>query len=186
MELLGIGPPPTNLLELAVWAAAAWGKIYLLDFVRYVIPAGLAFCTLWVVLRRRLAHRRIQAGYPAGRHLRREFLYSLSSLAIFAAIGVAIVHAALSGWTAMYFEVAEYGWLYWTLSLAGMVLLHDAWFYWTHRAMHHRRLFRLFHRVHHKSHNPSPWAAYAFARRRRWCRDCSFPRSSSSCRCTRR
>ena len=29
--------------------------------------------------------------------------------------------------------------------------------------MHHRRLYRFFHRLHHRSHNPSSWAAYAFA-----------------------
>jgi len=28
--------------------------------------------------------------------------------------------------------------------------------------MHHPRLFRYFHLVHHQSTNPSPWAAYAF------------------------
>src|SRR5262249_3233016 len=31
------------------------------------------------------------------------------------------------------------------------------------RAMHHPRVFRWMYRVHHRSHNPSPWAAYAFA-----------------------
>ncbi len=39
---------------------------------------------------------------------------------------------------------------------------HDAWFYWSHRLICHRRLFRRVHRLHHKSQNPSPWAAYAF------------------------
>jgi sterol desaturase/sphingolipid hydroxylase (fatty acid hydroxylase superfamily) len=29
--------------------------------------------------------------------------------------------------------------------------------------MHHPRLFRLFHRTHHLSTNPSPWAAYSFS-----------------------
>jgi sterol desaturase/sphingolipid hydroxylase (fatty acid hydroxylase superfamily) len=43
-----------------------------------------------------------------------------------------------------------------------MFLLHDTYFYWTHRAMHHKKLFRAMHLVHHKSVNPSPWAAYAF------------------------
>ena len=168
MELLGIGPPPADLTELAAWALSAWGKIFLLDFARYLIPAGLAFVTLWWVLRRRLAHRRIQDSYPARHHLRREFLYSLSSLAIFAALGAVIVFATMSGWTRIYLDLAEMdlglgGWGYWAVTLIAMILLHDAWFYWTHRAMHHRRLFRLFHRVHHRSHNPSPWAAYAFA-----------------------
>jgi len=39
--------------------------------------------------------------------------------------------------------------------------LHDAYFYWTHRVLHHRWLFKV-HSVHHRSRNPSPWAAYAF------------------------
>ncbi len=38
--------------------------------------------------------------------------------------------------------------------------MHDTYFYWTHRLIHHPKLFRLFHSVHHESHNPSPWAAY--------------------------
>lgn len=41
--------------------------------------------------------------------------------------------------------------------------MHDAYFYWTHRLIHHPRLFRFFHGVHHESHNPSPWAAYCFS-----------------------
>ena len=43
-----------------------------------------------------------------------------------------------------------------------MFLIHDAYFYWTHRIMHHKSLFNIMHLVHHKSTNPSPWAAYAF------------------------
>jgi lathosterol oxidase len=48
------------------------------------------------------------------------------------------------------------------VSLALMLLLHDAWFYWTHRLMHHPKIFRHVHLVHHRSINPSPWAAYSF------------------------
>jgi hypothetical protein len=44
-----------------------------------------------------------------------------------------------------------------------MVLMHDAYFYWTHRLMHHPRLFRIFHRAHHLSASPTPWAAYSFS-----------------------
>ena len=42
------------------------------------------------------------------------------------------------------------------------IVLHDAWFYWTHRLMHHPRVFRHCHRTHHLSMNPTPWAAFAF------------------------
>src|SRR5262249_34093885 len=39
----------------------------------------------------------------------------------------------------------------------------DTYFYWTHRAMHHKRLYRVFHCTHHLSIDPTPWAAYAFS-----------------------
>lgn len=40
--------------------------------------------------------------------------------------------------------------------------MHDTYFYWAYRIMHHPWLFKMIHLVHHKSTNPSPWAAYAF------------------------
>ena len=43
-----------------------------------------------------------------------------------------------------------------------MILLHDTYFYWAHRAMHHPKIYRHVHLVHHLSQNPSPWAAFAF------------------------
>ena len=47
-------------------------------------------------------------------------------------------------------------------SLALMIVAHDAWFYWAHRLMHRPALFRIFHRRHHRSNNPSPFTAYSF------------------------
>jgi sterol desaturase/sphingolipid hydroxylase (fatty acid hydroxylase superfamily) len=61
-----------------------------------------------------------------------------------------------------YATIAERGWAYWGFSIVLMMLLHDAYFYFTHRLMHHPLLFKRFHLVHHLSTNPSPWAAYAF------------------------
>ncbi|WP_081095169.1 sterol desaturase family protein [Blastomonas sp. CCH8-A3] len=49
------------------------------------------------------------------------------------------------------------------LILAAIIIAHDAYFYWAHRLMHHPRLFRYFHRAHHRSITPTPWAAYSFA-----------------------
>jgi Delta7-sterol 5-desaturase len=49
------------------------------------------------------------------------------------------------------------------LILAGIIIAHDAYFYWAHRTMHHPKLFKTFHRAHHRSVTPTPWAAYSFA-----------------------
>jgi lathosterol oxidase len=65
-------------------------------------------------------------------------------------------------WTKLYYRIDHYGWVYFFFSIVAMIALHDTWFYWTHRAMHWRPLFKLAHRVHHQSHNPTPWAAFSF------------------------
>ena len=43
-----------------------------------------------------------------------------------------------------------------------IVVAHDAWFYWTHRLLHHKRWFGAVHGRHHVSAQPTPWAAYSF------------------------
>jgi lathosterol oxidase len=52
--------------------------------------------------------------------------------------------------------------LWWPISIALYLFLHDTWFYWTHRWMHHPALFARVHAVHHASKPPTAWAAMSF------------------------
>jgi Delta7-sterol 5-desaturase len=47
--------------------------------------------------------------------------------------------------------------------LAAMIIAHDTYFYWTHRALHHPVLYKRFHLAHHRSVTPTPFAAYSFS-----------------------
>lgn len=160
-----MAPPPESpdLGDWLLWAADTAARTFATDLFYYLAGAGLTFVLLWVVFRRRLAHRRIDSAFPESRHIRREILFSIASVAVFALIGVGLTYAALAGWTRIYIDFGAYGWGYWLASIAALLVLHDTYFYWTHRLMHHRLLFKHVHRLHHRSHNPSPWAAYAFA-----------------------
>ncbi len=144
-------------------ALPAWPTILGVHLLLIVVPAGIAFLALWVWKGNPLRRRKIQPGYAPSHAVRREIFYSLQTALIFALNGVFIYVAMAKGWSLTYTEVADYGWLYAVFSLAATIVLHDAYFYWTHRLMHHPRLFDRFHRLHHESHSPSPWAAYAFA-----------------------
>ena len=130
--------------------------------LRYALLAGVAWVLGYVIFKRRWLHRKIVARFPAGSEVRRELRYSLLSLVIFGFTGALTLWAARAGWTQVYWKVSDYGWGWFWGSVACAIFLHDAYFYWTHRAMHHPRLFPWFHRAHHLSHNPTPWAAYAF------------------------
>ena len=129
----------------------------------YVLLAGLAWIGLHWLFSRLLARRRINPQIPARSQISREVLCSLRSLVIFGLMGGFVAFSVVSGWTWMYFRVERYGWPWLLVSIGVMILIHDTYFYWTHRLMHHPRLFRLFHRTHHLSTSPSPWAAYAFS-----------------------
>lgn len=130
---------------------------------RYFILAGIAFFICYFILRNRIAAKKIQLRFPESKDYLREMLYSFSSMCIFAGIVTAVVfNPAIRPHTTIYKDIAEYGWAYYLLAFPIMFLLHDTYFYWIHRMMHHPVLFKWFHLVHHKSTNPSPWAAYAF------------------------
>jgi lathosterol oxidase len=130
--------------------------------MRYAFAAGLAWVLGYWLLRKRWAHRKIVPRWPGGAEVRRELGYSAMTVVVFGAVGATTIFAAMAGKTQMYFRIDAHGWGWFVASIFVAVVVHDAYFYWTHRLMHHPRLFRLLHREHHLSTNPTPWAAYAF------------------------
>jgi sterol desaturase/sphingolipid hydroxylase (fatty acid hydroxylase superfamily) len=99
----------------------------------------------------------------AAADVRREVLCSLRTVLIFGLVGAAVLFAAQRGHTRIYFDLHAHGLPWFVLSIALTIVLHDAWFYWTHRAMHCRWLFAAVHATHHRSTNPTAWAAYSFS-----------------------
>ena len=130
--------------------------------MRYAFFAGVAWLLGYVLFKRRWWHRKVVQREPLSADIRREMAYSAITLVVFGAVGALTVALTKAGYTQMYWRIGKYGWGWLIASVVIAIFVHDAWFYWTHRLMHHRRLFRWFHRAHHLSINPSPWAAYAF------------------------
>lgn len=142
--------------------ASLYGLVFLSDFGRYAIWSIGAYLLIRVLFRRPLEGRKIRSDSPQGAQMRREFLASTRTAAIFALAGFGLVLGDEAGIIKVHDDPAALGWGYFAVSLAGLVVLHDAWFYWTHRLIHDPRLFRGWHRLHHRSHNPSPFTAYSF------------------------
>lgn len=130
---------------------------------KYYLIAGIAFLVFYVGLRRRISWKKIQTRYPAQKDYRREVIFSTVSIFIFAFPPMLLIHNdALRPHTTFYRDISQHGWWYFFGVFPLLFLMHDTYFYWTHRLIHHPRLFKWFHLVHHRSVNPSPWAAYAF------------------------
>lgn len=136
--------------------------ILLIDFLRYALTAGAVWGLVGILLHDRLLGRRILGAVHAPGQIRREVTYSLATVVVFAANGLLIWLLKESGRLTIDDSVATRGGWWWGFSLVLIIVAHDAWFYWTHRALHHRRWFRAVHGRHHASLHPTPWAAYAF------------------------
>jgi Delta7-sterol 5-desaturase len=137
--------------------------IFFILYGRYVVVAGIFFLVFYVFGKRKWLYRKIQPVLPANKDLIREFLYSTFTTVMFTGIGFLILHPKLlRPYTLVYREFSEYGPVYFILSLVLLLITHDTYFYWTHRAMHSKWSMKYVHRVHHQSTNPSPWAAFAF------------------------
>jgi sterol desaturase/sphingolipid hydroxylase (fatty acid hydroxylase superfamily) len=135
--------------------------VFGLNLVRYLLVAGAAFVLLHWLTPRRLQARRLGSGPVSLTQARRELLSSVLSIGIFALVGVGLYLLAQSGASRIYRD-DRYGPVWFVLSVPVMLILHDTYFYWTHRLMHWKPLFQRVHLLHHRSHDPSPLAAFAF------------------------
>jgi Delta7-sterol 5-desaturase len=130
---------------------------------KYFLIAGPAFLICYIILRKKIRCKKIQQAFPKKKDYWREILFSTFSIIIFSFPPLVMLYSdRIRPYTTFYADLSEYGWAYAILAFPIMLLMHDAYFYWAHRLMHYPPLFKAFHLVHHKSTNPSPWAAYAF------------------------
>lgn len=142
--------------------AGQWVENVQTDLTRYAIMAIGVWLVLWVLFAPLARGRKIRDERPPARQLVLEFLVSLRSIAIFSTIGLFTFLLGRFGLLPGPAIAATWGEGWFWISLGLMVVAHDAYFYFAHRLMHHPRVFRLFHRRHHKSMNPSPFTAYSF------------------------
>jgi sterol desaturase/sphingolipid hydroxylase (fatty acid hydroxylase superfamily) len=108
---------------------------------------------------------RVRPGLYAGLapQVGREIGWSLASAAIYGLpAGVVAWGWQARGWTRIYSRAGDHPLWWLPASFLVFLLLHDAWFYWTHRWMHRPAPFRVAHAVHHASRPPTAWAAMSF------------------------
>ncbi len=130
---------------------------------RYFLAAGVAFFVFYFLIKNKVSHRKIQKKCPWRKDYLREIGFSVTTIFIFAVVPLVILQVPeITAHTFFYEDISTYGWFYFFIAFPLMFIIHDTYFYWTHRLIHNRKLFRIFHLVHHQSTNPSPWAAYAF------------------------
>ena len=150
------------IAEITLAKAVAIAHVLFTIVSRYFLLAGIFYFVFYIWKKRTFWYSKIQQRYPENKHILREISYSMISVLIFGAIIFLTIVAGKNGYTRVYQHIDQHGYFYFFFSIILMIFLHDAYFYWTHRLMHWKPLFRIAHKTHHLSINPTPFAAYAF------------------------
>lgn len=151
-----------TMFDLTQLHGFQWGIVPIVIFLRYFVMAGIVYLIFYVWKRREWFYLKIQQRFPHNADYRREIGYSLMTSLIFSAFALACLATPLRAYTQFYTDIHAHSISWLLLSIPLTVIVHDTYFYWAHRLMHHPKLYRHFHLVHHKSVNPSPWATFSF------------------------
>ena len=139
--------------------ALIWLKVFLFTAFRYLVFASLAFFPVrW--MKEKLAWRKNQERFPKAEDYKREVGYSFGTFVIFGFTGV-LIHT-IKDYTLIYRDFSDYPMWWFFLSIPVALVIHDAYFYWTHRLMHEWKPIRKYHFVHHESSPPTPYSSLSF------------------------
>jgi sterol desaturase/sphingolipid hydroxylase (fatty acid hydroxylase superfamily) len=131
-------------------------------YMRYFLFAGVGYMVFYIWKNKKLYTLKIQNKFPESKIVHKEIQFSIITLTIYCIVSWLVFLSQKAGITKIYLDIHRYGYLYFILSIVAMVLVHDTYFYWTHRLMHISKFFKWIHKTHHLSDNPTPWAAFSF------------------------
>jgi len=145
-----------------------FGKIYLY----LLVPTLLRYVFIAIAVHHYFWRRRGPGSFatklalkaPQAEHIWREARTALSASLIYSLPMAVLFHRFFEGGTAMYWGMPAglWQWLWIPGAILLLLILHDAYFYWTHRVMHHPALYRTTHQTHHISKQPTAFASFAF------------------------
>lgn len=129
---------------------------------RDIIPLMSLYFIFWVFFHEKLSHLKIQDIKRNKSDIFRDFVFTCINILNLSALGV-ITNIIMSRYGLIYRDIYEHGYFYAVLSFCVLLLTADTYFYWLHRLLHHKKLFRHLHGLHHLTHTPHPWTTFAMS-----------------------
>lgn len=134
----------------------------LINLSRYLFIAGIPFLILYKFFPERFKRSQLQKTISNKADFKRDFAYSFQTTLVFTLVGYLFLYTPLKEYTKLYEKINDYPLWWMPVSILIALIFNDTYFYWIHRLVHHPRLFKLMHVVHHKSTKPSPLSSYSF------------------------
>ena len=136
--------------------------VFLIIMFRYLLLASIFHLIFYIWLPKTYFLRKLNKQAYSKAQFRKELYWSTITGLIFAFVGASAISAWQLGYTKIYTDINAYPIIWFPVSIAVAMLLHETYYYWLHRWMHSPKIFQLIHKVHHDSLITSPWTAFSF------------------------
>lgn len=131
-------------------------------FLRFLMISGAYHYIFLVLFKKRLADRILSTKTITRKQIFREIRLAFFSAWIFGGIGITTIYLWQKGFLKIYEPLATFSVWYIPLSILLFLVLHDTYYYWLHRWMHHSNWLWKMHLAHHKSTTTSVLTAFSF------------------------
>ncbi len=131
-------------------------------FLRYLFLAGLFYYFISKNEKESFKKRRLSLKVIHRAQLIYEIKYSFITSVIFAIGGTILIYYWQLGKTKVYIDLHQYSLLWIPLSMMMIFIIHETYYYWLHRWMHHRKVYKWIHKTHHESLNTTAWTSFSF------------------------
>ena len=123
---------------------------------------SLSYYFIWIKYKERFKKFRIQLKERVNdKQIKREIENSLLTATVGILVSSIVLFFYSKGSTKLYINFADHPFF----RVAGFFIIlfvDDTWFYWTHRLLHHPKIFNLIHVEHHKSTDTNPFTTMSF------------------------
>lgn len=139
-----------------------YGGILAILLIRYFFMSGLYYGVFLVLFREKYSNKVLTRKMPTRDQIQRELKLSIYSTFVFGAVTIGLIWIWQQGYTRIYTDPFQYPLWYMPISIAIFLLLHDTYYYWLHKWMHHSRWLIKVHNAHHQSVNTTVWTSFSF------------------------
>ncbi len=123
----------------------------------------LAYFLVWRLLKKRLRNWRIQIEERADvKQIKSELKNTVLVFLVGAFSSSAILYMNYLNYNKIYLNFDDYSPFLSITSFLMIWIVDDAWFYWIHRLLHHKTIYRYVHTVHHQSIDVTPFSSMSF------------------------
>lgn len=137
-------------------------RIFVFLIIKYLVVFGGAYVLLWKIFPKLFFHFKIQQISRRPTAIANEIKFSLITILIQALFLTWLFLGSKHGLFKLHSGFVSRGYATEVVGFFGYFILYDTYFYWTHRWMHEKWLYKHVHQIHHRSLNPTPLASFSF------------------------